>query len=135
MKRRGFTVLEMMVAAALLAVAATLCLQMVMLDTATRRAAAQRRLATREAANLVERLMARPRDQLTRETAEALELSPEAVEKLPEARLAVEFDESADDGPSATRLTLTLTWQGRSGQTVRPVRLVAWHYGPKEATP
>jgi len=129
MKRRGFTLVEAMVGAMLLAVAATICLQLLTLSTAAGRAADQRRLAAREAANIMERLMARPIDQLTPETIQGIELSKEATEALPEAQLAIRLDRQADDRPPATRLTLTLAWQGHGGRPAAPLRLVAWRYG------
>jgi prepilin-type N-terminal cleavage/methylation domain-containing protein len=132
MKRSGFTLMETAAAVVLLAAAATICVQMIAVGAANRAAADQRRTATREAANVMERLMAGPRDRLTPEAAKQITLSGEAIEALPEAKLDVALEEPADGGPAGTRLTVTITWKGRAGQTVRPVRLVAWRYDAVE---
>lgn len=134
-KRSGFSLMETFAAVALLAAAGAICVQMLVAGASARRAADQRLFASREAANVMERLMAAPRDRLTPEAVENLALRDEAIDALPDATLAVAIDPSTDDGPPATRVTLMLTWKTRAGTTARPVRLVAWHYGAAEDQP
>ncbi|HBO44109.1 MAG TPA: hypothetical protein DD670_09295 [Planctomycetaceae bacterium] len=134
-KRSGFSLMETTVAIALLAAAGAICVQVLVAGAAARRAADQRLFASREAANVMERLMAAPRDRLTPESVETLTLRDEAIDVLPGAKLTVALAPSTDEGPPATRVTLTLAWKTRAGTAALPVRLVAWHYGAAEDQP
>jgi len=135
MKRQGHTILETMVAAVLLAVAATVGVQMLLATASARQATETRRLATREAANVMERVMALAPDELTPQTVEQMKLSPRAQKALPGAKLTIRLDESTGDGPPATRVTVELTWKSHAGRAAPPLRLLAWRFHPEEARP
>ena len=60
MTRRGMTLLELVVAGALLGTLLVVCLQLLAATAAQRRAADQRQLAVLEVGNVMERLAARP---------------------------------------------------------------------------
>jgi len=135
MKRRGFSVMEAMVAAALLAMAGVVCLQMLMASASARRNAELRRLATREASNVMEQVMALRADELTAMAADRIELSDEAKRSLPDAKLAIRLDRETGDGPPATRVTVELSWKSRAGEPAPPIRLLAWRFQTKESQP
>ncbi len=127
MTRRGTTLLELIVAVALLAAMTAAAMQMLRVTAAQRRATSARQAAVLEAANLMERLAARSWDELTEEGVQDVELSPEARRRLPAGELEIDIT-SPTDQPDARRIALRLRWQGDSGQLLRPVRLLAWRY-------
>jgi prepilin-type N-terminal cleavage/methylation domain-containing protein len=131
MKRRGFTLLECMVAGVLLGATALLCLQTIAATTAARRAEGRRQTALLEASNLMERLAARPWAELTTEGAKDVTLGEEAKQTLPGAQLDVRVDDETPE-PAAKRITVSITYDGPGGEPVRPARLVAWRYRAAE---
>jgi len=133
MKRRGFTILECVVAGIILAVTAFLCLQTLAATAAARRAGGRRQTALFEASNLMERLAARPWAELTAEGVKGMSLGDEAKRTLPGARLDVRVDDETSE-PAARRITLSITYDGPGGNPARPVRLVAWRYRAAEET-
>jgi prepilin-type N-terminal cleavage/methylation domain-containing protein len=135
MKRRGFTLMETIVAAFLLAVAAVLCAQMLVASAAANRAADWRRLAAREAANVMEQVMALPADGLTPDAVNQIRLSEETTKTLPDARLAIRRDEQSNATPPATQITVEIVWKGHAGEPSPPTRLLAWRFHPEEAKP
>lgn len=126
--RRGVTLLELAVAGILLGTLLTVCLQMVGATAARRRAVEDRQTAMLEAGNVMERLAARPWDELTPEAVAEIELSSEARESLLEGRLEVDVTRGGPDEPDAKRVAVLVRWNDRSGKPQRPVRLVAWRY-------
>ena len=88
--RRGMSLLELITAAALLAVLLTAGLQMTGAAAAQRRAVRQRQAASLELANVLERLASRPWSELTPQQAGQERLSPAAAAMLPHAELHVE---------------------------------------------
>jgi len=121
-RRRGFTLIEVGVAGALLLVTMAMTAQALGWMAAERRAADRRREAVQEAANVLERLAARPWAELTPESARALRLSGPARRALPGGELAVDIAER--DG--LKRIAVTVRWRGRSGGPEAPARLTAW---------
>jgi len=142
MIRRGMTLLEALVAGVLLAAMMTICLQLFAAVAAERRAMENRQTAAQDAANLMERLIARPWNELTpsarRGKAEggrgnsAFRLQPSAFglppscRSLPGGSVEIELITAAGQ-PEAKRITVSVHWQDRSGPAA-PVRLVAWRY-------
>jgi prepilin-type N-terminal cleavage/methylation domain-containing protein len=135
MKRRGFTLLEIMVAAVLLAAAATISVEIVLLSATAQRAAARQHMAAREAANVMERLMAMPYDELTPEAARRAKLAKPAADALPEAKLDVAVEEGRDAGVPSKRVKITLSWSTTSATPLASVRLAAWRFDAREAKP
>jgi prepilin-type N-terminal cleavage/methylation domain-containing protein len=127
MKRRGFTILEVLVSAAILAAMTTVCVELLGLLGAQQRAIAQRHTAIREAGNIMERLAAAPFGDITRPLLDGVKLSSEAAAALPAAELKIEL-ESTDDPPAAKRIAISIRWKDRSGQWTAPVSLVSWKY-------
>jgi Tfp pilus assembly protein PilE len=129
MKRRGFLLTEMIVAAVLLMALTMLCVKYFSVTATQRKALDQRQTALLEAANIMERLSVRPWDELTSEKLAEISLSPDLKSALPEGELKIDLvDENTK--PTAKRITVTIRWQDRSGQWTQPVRLVAWRYRP-----
>ena len=120
--RRGFTLIELIVAGALLLAAMAISAQFLGWLAAERRAADRRRAAIQEAAIVLERLAARPWAELTPESARALRLSEPARRALPGGELAVDVSER--DG--LKRIAVAVRWRGRSGGPEAPARLTAW---------
>jgi type II secretory pathway component PulJ len=125
--RRAITLLEVAVAIILLGAVATLCLRMIRATAAQHQAIGQRQTAIREVANLIEHLGARSWQQLTSETVGDVQLSEQAGRSLPGAECTIEVDRPPEQ-PEAKRIRISLRWQDRAGQFVRPVCLTAWRY-------
>jgi len=101
--------------------------QLVALLARQRDEIAQMHLATHETANIMERVMRLPWDELTAEAVAAIALSPEVTKGLTEPELAISVQ--PQEGPVlAKEVEIKLTWQDRSGRRVQPLQLVAWKY-------
>ncbi|WP_435016122.1 type IV pilus modification PilV family protein [Tundrisphaera sp. TA3] len=123
-RRRGFGLVEMTATAVMLVAAMTITVQLVGWVAAERRSVARRERALLEAANLLERLAARPWDDLTPDAAKALTLSDATRAALPGAALSIEVAPAG--APEAKRITVAITWRDRSGSAEAPARLVGW---------
>ena len=126
-KRRGFTLLELGAAGIMLVAMLAVCLQFFRAAATQRRALQQRRTALRAADNVMERLCARPWEQLTTEHARDLPLGEQVRSTLPGSELTIEIVQS-DQDPAEKRITVQVRWPGGHGQPDRSVRLVAWKY-------
>jgi hypothetical protein len=127
--RRGTSILEVVVSGVLLVALMTVCLEFLRAAAAQRRAAQQRQTAIQEAANVMERLSARPWEELSPQGVAGLELSQPARDLLPAVKLAVEVT-SPPDQPGAKRIAVSVYWEDDAGEPVRPVCLIAWRYRP-----
>jgi hypothetical protein len=130
---RGFTVLEVSVSGALLAVLMVITAQMLSWVLGERRAAERRLWATAEVENVMDRLSAVPWDELTSQRVGAEQLSAQAAAVLPEGKFHVEIA-AETDSPEAKRIDLVLEWQRRPSEWAAPVRLSAWRYRRGETT-
>lgn len=126
-RRRGSSLLEISAAGILLAVMLTVSLQFFRATAAQRRGLQARRTAVEEVANVMERLSARPWEELTVENLGQMEPSPEAQQALPGSELEIEVLPT-EGGPEGERITVTLRWPAGPAQPDRSVRLVAWRY-------
>ena len=120
------TLLEAVASAALLGTILVVCLQLLAATAVQRRVIDQRQFALTEVENTMERLAARPWNELTVQTA-AARLSPAARGRLPGAELKVEVTTSSAE-PLAKRIAVSLRWHDRSGQFGKPVTLVTWRW-------
>jgi Tfp pilus assembly protein PilV len=125
--RRGVSLVELAAAAVLLGMVLTVCAQFLRAIATQRRGLDARRVAMQAVGNVMERLAARPWDEVTAEGAKAIELSEAAAEMLPGGGVEVEVLRP-DDQPLAKRVTVVLRWEPEPGQPPRSVRLVAWRY-------
>ncbi len=126
-RRRGFTLVEILVSVAMLATAMSLTVGLLGALAAERRAAERRLCAVQEVANLMERVSARPWGEVTPESLRTVSLSPRALQALPGAELTATVDD-ASAGPGGKRISLRLRWRDRAGTWTAPVRLSAWIY-------
>jgi type II secretory pathway pseudopilin PulG len=126
MRRRGMTLFELVAAAAVLGALLVVCVQLLAATTQQRRIADQRQLALLEVQNTIERLAARPWNELTPQTA-AGKLSPALSRRLPDAELKVEVTASVAE-PQAKRIAVSLRWKDYSGQFTKPVTIVTWRW-------
>ena len=129
MNRRGFTIVELIVAGALLATLLAVCLKMFVSWTDWRRESDRRRLALLEVANVMERLAATPWDDLTPEGGGDMRISEHADKSLPNAKLTIDVSASPpDQTPPSKRLALSLEWRDRAGRMSAPIEIVTWRF-------
>jgi prepilin-type N-terminal cleavage/methylation domain-containing protein len=125
--RRGFNLMEMLVATVVMTALLVVLAQFLAAVTQQRRMAARRLLAVEEAANAMEQVAALTPGELTPENLQNVRLSAQGRRSLPQARLTV-FVTDEPGPPSGKRIAVELTWQNRAGQTGQPIRLTAWKY-------
>lgn len=129
--RRGYGLIDLTIASLLIAVAVGIAAKSVVWVAAERRGAERRERAMQEAANLMERLAARPRDELTPALAESLTLSPATASALRDGSLEVAIGPAPGE-PRAKVVSIVIRWVDSSGGLASPVRLVAFvHERPK----
>ena len=126
-RRRGYSIIELLVAAGLLATLLTVCAQLSGTASAEQRALRQRQAATNEVANVLERLSIRPWNELTDKALGELPLSAAARQSLPEGRLEVHVVQPAGQA-GAKRISVQIHWPGRDGRPEQTVRLTAWRH-------
>jgi prepilin-type N-terminal cleavage/methylation domain-containing protein len=126
-RRKGFSLLELVVAAIVLGTILAVVLKFYAAMVAGELAARHRETAAREAANALERLWQAPYEQLTAEKVRQSRLGEEVREGLPGGELAVEISEP-DKEPGAKRIVVEVRWRERPNAPPAPVRLVAWRY-------
>jgi type II secretory pathway pseudopilin PulG len=127
--RRGFMMVEMMLATLLVGVLMALAVESVAWTVRARRSVDQRAAAQEEAANQLDQLTSLAWSDLTAERLSSSQLSPEAQAILPESTLDVALYESAaNEKPSAKRITVSIGWMDDNGLRGPPARLTAWIY-------
>jgi len=130
--RRGSLLAETAMSAVMLIIAMSLIARVVGWTAADRRNLDRRQWTVQEAANLMERLSARPFESLTTEAVKDTALSPEAARTLADAKLEVEVaDHDPTGGDDSKRITIGIRWRTRSGNWDAPVRLTSWVYRRK----
>lgn len=126
-RRRGFGLVEMAITGLLVAAAMAATVHVVAWVALERRAAGRRERALAEASNLIERIAARPFDEIRPESLTTAQVSEAAraylVNPTVEARVA-----NFDDAPARKRIVVEIRWGDRAGRPESPVRLVAWAY-------
>ncbi len=125
---RGITLVEVVASAALLTILLAVLAHVLTIVAMQRRSGNRRLLAVEEVANVMERIALRQYDELQEEQPPKVPLSDEAQRSLPGAALTIEVSPEGTRPPLGRRVTVQLTWENRSGQTNRPVRLSAWRY-------
>lgn len=132
--RRGLTMTEMIVTIALTSVAMAGGVKIMAVASRECSAVDCRRLASLEAGNILEQVMARPWDEMAPGQLANLALSDACGQTLPDARLRVAVDPEPTDA-NARRITVEIDWQTAAARRAVPVRLVAWRYVNAEARP
>jgi prepilin-type N-terminal cleavage/methylation domain-containing protein len=127
MKRRGFTLWELLAASILLGALATFSLQFLAAGASQRRASHARQTALQEASNVMERLFALRWDDLTPEAARQTKDKPHLSDTLPGGEIEIKID-SPTGTPPAKRITVVVSWNTGGQRAAEPIRLVAWRY-------
>lgn len=123
-RRRAFTMVEVAVTVLMLAVAMTTILHVLTWVAMERRAIERREWALEEAANLMERIAARPWKDVNAGAVKPLTLSEHLRGSLPDAELSIAVDEKA--GPQLKRVAIRIRWRNQAGTWVAPVRITSW---------
>jgi Tfp pilus assembly protein PilV len=131
-RRSGFGLIEMTIAGVLIVVAMTVTVQIVGSIALERKAVERRERALLEAENVLERIVARPWNELTNESLSKSQLSSTTAGFLRSPTLKASVA-SFDDAPARKKVLVEIRWLDRSGHSEAPVRLVAWTYRRGEA--
>src|SRR5881409_814145 len=122
--RRAFTLLEVTIAAGMLAVLLTTSVQMLRALSIHQRASERRAVGLEAVQAVADQVANIPWDQLTAESAKKVTIPKQLDGYLPGAKLSVSLDEEPTPTPSR-RIQIDLTWNGADGQPVAPVRLTS----------
>jgi prepilin-type N-terminal cleavage/methylation domain-containing protein len=131
-RRKGFTIVEMVVALFVLGVAMALTARMLSASGRQRDALESQTIALIEAGNLMESIAAEEWEAITPNLAASLVLSSAAVQNLTDPRWEIDVRQATE--PVAKRVTIRLHWGDRTGQPNPPVRLTAWMYPPANSS-
>jgi hypothetical protein len=127
LRRSGFGLVEMAMTGVLIVAAMTITAQVIGWVALDRRASERCERAVFEASNLMERISARPWDDLKTENLAAIKPDPSTASFLHDPSINLKV-EPFDDAPPRKKLTVEIRWLDRSGHPEAPVRLVAWVY-------
>jgi Tfp pilus assembly protein PilE len=130
--RRGYLLMEMLAATALVMILVALGAQMLQASARQRLAMRHRQAAMEEAANVLERVAARPWPQLTPAALGRERLSEDTREALSGGSLSIELAPEAGP-PAARQVLVTVTWREPPAEEPLTVRLAAWRYAPTAA--
>ena len=144
MKRRGTSLVELLVACVLALTFFGLSVQVLAVAARQRHALDDRQTAILAASNAMERLTLLPWEELTQQHAEQLDLATTVAKQLADGRLHVtitdavadkvqsdeEKDTTLENQLSTKKVVVEVSYNDRSGVTAGTVRLVAWRYGP-----
>ena len=126
MRRHGSTLIEVSIAAGLVAVAMIAVAQLIAVAARQDRSIEQRQLAAQEAANSLELVLARPWNDLNSEWLQSLTLTPESQRMLPNGRLVCEFETLAEE-PNVKKVVATVTWNATVHER-KQLKLFAWRF-------
>jgi len=125
--RRGFSLLEVIVAAVILAALMSVCLQLLGAMASQRRAIDGRQRAIHQAANIMQRVCGRPWSELTDENVRRMQQGEQSLRAMPAVRVEIRLAQSPDE-LDAKQITVLIHWEDNPGRPARPIRLVAWRY-------
>ena len=125
--RPGSMLLEAALAITLLLAAAAAMTQLLLLAAHQRRQADRRALATREAANVIERIVAQPWPEITADRVKDYELSQEALHWLREPELEIQVSDE-DLAVDSKRVDVSVRLQSSAGLPAEAVELSAWTF-------
>ena len=136
-RRRGYGLIELAVTGVLLTTMTLLTLQLVGWVAKDRQSIGRREAATILVANVLERVLARPFDEITKDG-----LSPLVKELMADRPptlgfLRVEITPTAPvDGLTQKRITVEVSWPRNLAEIGSPVRLIGWITArPEESKP
>lgn len=132
--RNAMTVLEVMLALAVLSLAFVLLAQFLTASAQQRRVSERRRIALQEVANSLERVAALPWDEVTSEKLAAWKPSSAASTVLSQAQMR-SIVATEPGPPEVKRVRIEVAWTDASGQLVEPIGLTTFVYRPREVQP
>ncbi len=131
--RRGFTILELAVAIALLAALMTTCVQMLRLVSRQQQAAERRAVALQTVQAVAELVGNIPWDELTPAALNQIAIPDRVKPYLPNGKLNIAMAEEAD--PVARRVSIELSSSGTAEQPAGTTRLTTWVFPDQPPTP
>lgn len=123
--RAGFSLIEVVAAAAVLGIATTLTAQLALNVTDLRRTAREHQIAREEVANVLEQWTLASWETLSPERAKLVTASAAVRRAIPSGELALEIAPVAGD-PDMRRLAARFTWRNRRGEPQPAVQAVTW---------
>ncbi|WP_298864749.1 prepilin-type N-terminal cleavage/methylation domain-containing protein [uncultured Gimesia sp.] len=124
-ERRGFTLIEMMVAGVLLTAVMMIVVPAIFWVHRERRQTERYQVAIVEVENMMERVVALPFSEVKQSTVDKLALSESALRQLSDADLRIEISEP-DQVLQMKKIQIRLGWKDHRGLNVAPVRLTSW---------
>ncbi|WP_417387935.1 type II secretion system protein [Gimesia sp.] len=124
-RRRGFTLVEMMVAGVLLMTVSMIVVPAIYWVHRERRQTERRQIAIVEVENLMERTVALPFDEVKQSTVDKFALSESVVRQLPDASLEIKISNAADV-KQMKKIRIQLDWKNQQGIREMPVSLTSW---------
>jgi prepilin-type N-terminal cleavage/methylation domain-containing protein len=131
-RRRGFTIVELICTLILLGVVFTVTISVLTAVGRERRSTEQRQYALQHAANLLEHATAQDWSKLPEGPQELPTASADLQALLPELDQRLEVTKATE---GAKRLTVSVRWKNRHGQLVSPLQLTTWVYPIEEPQP
>jgi hypothetical protein len=125
MARRGYMMMEMIVACALLGVLLTISLQLLAGLAAQRRTADQRQLAAIEIGNVMDRVASRRWKELTQASVAHETIAESVRRQLPGVELKIDVSVLPKE-PDVKRIVVSLRWRDRAGRPLPPLQVVTW---------
>jgi prepilin-type N-terminal cleavage/methylation domain-containing protein len=122
--RPGFTILELSVAMAILAVIMVIVAQVGYLSMTQRLECIAKQLALEHANNILEAAQATPYEDLTDQWAADLGLPEDARGYWPDGQLGIKV-EPEPDLPRIKRVTVEISWNSRPDRPANAVKLIA----------
>lgn len=127
-RRRGTIYIEGLIAVTLVLSMLAMVAQLIFFASRQRNDIDQMRLATQEAANVLERLLVVPWDELNEQRIGRITVSAAGAERLQEPEIRISITDARDEFVAAKRLQVEVSWLDRGGQRVVPVQLTAWKH-------
>jgi Tfp pilus assembly protein PilV len=131
MRRHGSTLIEVSIAAGLVAVAMIAVAQLIAVAARQDRSIEQRQLAAQEAANSLELVLARPWNEVNSEWLQSLTLSPESQRILPDGKLVCELQTLAEE-PAVKKVVATVSWNATAHER-KQLKLCTWRFQSERA--
>jgi len=125
--RGGTTLVELIAAAAILAVLIVVCTQMLSRTITQQQAIAHRRAALQMASNAMERVQALTWNELTQADTEPIAQAVVTQGKLRKSRIEIEIVPS-EAAPTAKRIGVAVFWTEGSDEVERKQTLTAWRF-------
>lgn len=125
--RRGSMFIETAISLALAIIVMVAIAQLVAIVVRQRHEVNQARVASQATANIMERLIVLPWDELSDEGVRAFAVSDELAASLDEPQLSITVSK-LDEPLPAKQIEVALSWRDQANRRVEPTRLVAWRH-------